>query len=320
MTVTTITMATPTTATRAASTSSTANASATTATPPPHHRDTICLSDSEILAQSRHPGDQFILRLRAPEAARMARSGSFAHIQCDADIPLRRPLSIMAANSKEGSLEFLYRPLGPGLRALSRKKPGDRVSVLAPIGNGFSFDPARPRVVAIGGGVGIPPMLMLAADLAADGRFLPLVLMGSEVPFPFELAAPQPSEAWPDATTAALARLEAIDVPSRLASNAGLAGAYAGYVTDLAKQELKRLGPGARHEVSLYACGPEPMLKAAAKLAVEFDVPCQIAVEEFMACGIGGCAGCTLQIKTPSGPAMKRVCVDGPVFDSRAVY
>jgi len=310
MTVATTTAAAPTTAT----------ANATLAAARPHARDSICLSDSEILAQTRHPGDQFILRLRAPEAAMTARAGSFAHIQCDADIPLRRPLSIMAANAKEGSLEFLYRPIGPGLRALSRKKPGDRVSVLAPIGNGFSFDPARPRVVAIGGGVGIPPMLMLAADLAADGRYLPLVLMGSEVPFPFELAAPQPSEAWPDATTAALARLEALEVPSRLASNTGLAGTYAGYVTDLAKQELKRLGPGALKEVALYACGPEPMLHAAAKLAVDLDVPCQIAVEEFMACGIGGCAGCTLQIKTPSGPAMKRVCVDGPVFDSRAVY
>lgn len=312
---------TPTvTVTMPSTTTASAKSTVTTTIAPPATRDSIHLSDSEILAQTRHPGDQFILTLRAPEAARTARAGSFAHIQCDADIPLRRPLSIMAANAKEGSLEFLYRPLGPGLRALSRKQPGDRVSVLAPIGNGFSFDPARPRVVAIGGGVGIPPMVMLAADLAFDDRFLPLVLMGSEVPFPFELAAPQPSEAWPDAATAALARLEKLEVPSRLASNAGLAGAFAGYVTDLARQELKRLGPGARNEIALYACGPEPMLAAAAKLAVELDVPCQIAVEEFMACGVGGCAGCTLQIKTPSGPAMKRVCVDGPVFDSRAVY
>jgi dihydroorotate dehydrogenase electron transfer subunit len=62
------------------------------------------------------------------------------------------------------------------------------------------------------------------------------------------------------------------------------------------------------------------MLAAAAKLAVEFDLPCEIAVEEFMACGVGGCAGCTIEIKTPAGPAMKRVCVDGPVFNSRAVY
>ena len=283
-------------------------------------RGTIYLSDSEILAQSRHPGSQYILRLKAPEAARAARAGSFAHVQCDPDIPLRRPLSIMAVAAKAGWIELLYRPLGPGLGALATKGPGDRVSVLAPIGNGFGFDRVRPRVVAIGGGVGIPPMILLAEQLAEDKAFRPLVLMGSEAPFPFELAAPRVSADWPLAETAALERLEQIGVPSRLASNAGLAGAFAGHVTDLARHELERLGPGALGETALYACGPAPMLAATAKLARDFDLPCQIAVEEFMACGVGGCAGCTIRIQTPDGPAMKRVCVDGPVFDSRAVY
>jgi len=281
---------------------------------------TIFLSDSEVLAQSRHPGDQFVLSLHASEAARSARPGSFAHIQCDVTIPLRRPLSIMAVDEKSGALEFLYRPLGPGLRALSQKLPGDRVSVLAPIGNGFSFDPARPRVVGIGGGVGIPPMILLAQALRDDPRFTPLILMGSEVPFPFELAAPRESEAWPGATTASLKRLEDFGVPSRLASNAGVAGAAAGYVTELARQELARLGPGQLASVQIAACGPEPMLEAAARLAAELGLPCQLAVEEFMACGVGGCAGCTILLKTPDGPAMKRVCVDGPVFAATAVY
>ena len=284
------------------------------------NRETIFLSDSEILVQSRHPGDQYILRLAAGEAAATAKAGSFAHIQCDPSIPLRRPLSIMAVDAAAGWLEFLYRPIGPGLASLSCKKPGDRVSVLAPIGNGFSFDPARPRVLAIGGGVGIPPMILLAEQLARDGRFLPLVLMGSEVPFPFELTAPRANPDWSQATTASLARLEALGVPSRLASNAGVAGAFAGYVTDLARQELEGLGPGARADTQIAACGPEPMLEAAARLAAEFDLPCQIAVEEYMACGVGGCAGCTIRVEGPDGPAMKRVCVDGPVFDARSVY
>lgn len=283
-------------------------------------RETISLSDSEVLSQTRHPGDQFILRIRAPEAAGSAVAGSFAHIQCDETIPLRRPLSIMATDGNEGWLEFLYRPIGAGLWSLAEKQAGDRVSVLAPIGNGFSFDPARPRVVAIGGGVGIPPMIFVAQQLHADSRFKPLVLMGSEVPFPFELAAPRASSAWPGSMTASLKPLEDIGVPSRLASNAGLAGAFAGHVPDLAREELKRLDAAALAETQLLACGPEPMLEASARLAVEFDLPCQIAVEEFMACGVGGCAGCTILIQTPDGPAMKRVCVDGPVFDSRAVY
>jgi dihydroorotate dehydrogenase electron transfer subunit len=226
----------------------------------------------------------------------------------------------MSADPHDGSVDFLYRPIGAGLKSLSEKQPGDRVSVLAPIGNGFKFDPARPRVVAIGGGVGIPPMIFVAQKLHRDSRFKPLVLMGSEVTFPFELAAPRESEDWPESTTASLKLLQDMGVPSRLASNAGLAGAYAGHVTDLAREELRRLDATEISKTELLACGPEPMLEAAARLAVDYDVPCQLAVEEFMACGVGGCAGCTILIETPDGPAMKRVCVDGPVFDSRAVY
>ena len=70
----------------------------------------------------------------------------------------------------------------------------------------------------------------------------------------------------------------------------------------------------------MFACGPAPMLAASARLAREFDLPCQLALEEFMACGIGGCAGCNVLLHTAEGPAMKRVCVDGPVFDAREVY
>jgi dihydroorotate dehydrogenase electron transfer subunit len=284
------------------------------------NRSTIELFDSRVLTQTRHPGDQFILKVSAPAAVAAARAGTFAHIRCDASIPLRRPLSIMTADAKLGALEFLYRPLGPGLRALSRKVPGDRISLLAPIGNGFKLEPERPRVLALGGGVGIPPMLRLAEQLQDNARFKPLIVMGSEVPFPFELTAPREHPDWPHATTASLQRLEDWGVPSRLASNAGVAGAAAGYVTDLARQELARFGPADLSATQIVACGPEPMLHAVATLAATFGLPCQLAVEEFMACGVGGCAGCTIEIQTPDGPAMKRVCVDGPVFDARAVY
>jgi dihydroorotate dehydrogenase electron transfer subunit len=284
------------------------------------NRGTIFASSGEIVAQSRHAGDQYLLRVRAPEAAATAVPGSFAHIRCDKAIPLRRPLSIMSADPDAGWLDFLYRPVGHGLRALAEKEPGDRLDLLAPIGNGFTFNSERPRVIAIGGGVGIPPMIFVAETLRDDAGFLPIVLMGSEVPFPFELAAPSGNNAWREPTTASLKRLEDIRIPSRLASNAGLAGAFAGHVTDLARQELERLGPTDRAASEILACGPEPMLKAAATLARDFDLPCQLAVEEFMACGVGGCAGCTIPIETPDGPAMKRVCVDGPVFDARGVY
>ncbi len=285
------------------------------------NRGSVFLEDARILAQRAWPGQQFVLRVQAPRAARKAAPGTFAHIACDPSVPMRRPLSIMRASAAEGWLEFLYKPKGHGLDMLATRQPGETLSMLAPIGHGFTVDPARPRLLALGGGVGIPPMIFLADRVRADAKLRPLVLMGSEVPFPFELAESRldvPGVA--KAATHAVALLEQWGVPSRLASNAGIAGAHRGYITDLARDALRAMTDQERSETQVFACGPTPMLKAVAKLAREFDLPCQVALEEYMACGIGGCAGCTVLLQTPDGPAMKRVCVDGPVFDARHVY
>jgi len=285
------------------------------------NRGSVFLEDARILAQRAWPGQQFVLRVQAPRAARNAQPGTFAHIACDPSVPMRRPLSIMRANAEEGWLEFLYKPKGHGLDMLGQRQPGESLSVLAPIGHGFTVDPARPRLLALGGGVGIPPMIFLADQVRADARLKPLVLMGSEVPFPFELAASKlPVPGVGKAATHAVALLEQWGVPSRLASNAGIAGAHRGYITDLARDALQAMSDRERAETQVFTCGPTPMLKAVAKLARDFDLPCQVALEEYMACGIGGCAGCTVLVQTPDGPAMKRVCVDGPVFDARQVY
>jgi dihydroorotate dehydrogenase electron transfer subunit len=284
-------------------------------------RATVSLEDAEILDQQAFAGHQFILRVRAPKAARRAVPGSFAHISCDPAIALRRPLSIMRANAAEGWLEFLYKPKGVGLAKLSERHAGDILSVLAPIGRGFAPDPKRPRLVALGGGVGIPPMIFLADQFRARAEFKLLVLMGSEVPFPFELVASRLEVPGASADAShAVALLERWSVPSRLASKAGLPGCHRGYITDLARAWLATQSPQERAQTQLFACGPTPMLVAVAKLAREVDVPCQLALEEFMACGIGGCAGCNVLVHTADGPAMKRVCVDGPVFDSREIY
>jgi dihydroorotate dehydrogenase electron transfer subunit len=285
------------------------------------NRGSVFLEDARILSQRAWPGQQFVLRVQAPRAARKALPGTFAHIACDPSVPMRRPLSIMRAAPREGWLEFLYKPKGHGLEMLARRQPGELLSVLAPIGHGFAVDPKRPRLLALGGGVGIPPMIFLAEQVRAERRPRPLVLMGSEVPFPFELVESRLEVPGASKTaTHAVELLEEWAVPSRLASNAGLAGAHRGYITDLARDTLQAMTDAQRSETQVFACGPTPMLKAVAKLARDFDLPCQVALEEYMACGIGGCAGCTVLLQTPDGPAMKRVCVDGPVFDARHVY
>jgi dihydroorotate dehydrogenase electron transfer subunit len=289
----------------------------------PAHRGSICLEDGKVLAQQSFPGEQFIIRIEAPKCAARALPGSFAHLTVDDDIPMRRPLSIMRADPREGWIDILYKIVGPGLAALSRRRVGDQLSVLGPIGRGFELNPHRPRPLLIGGGVGIPPMVFLAEALASDRRaeWKPLVLMGSEIPFPFQS---RPSTILvpgiPDGVIASMPLLDGWGIPSRLASRSGFPGCFDGFVTELAATWLSTLDKRAHDEVEIFACGPTPMLEAAAKVAARFGVPCQVSLEEFMACAVGGCAGCAVRVKTPSGPAMKRVCVDGPVFDGYTVF
>lgn len=284
------------------------------------HRGTIFLEQARVLSQLAYDAEQFVIRLAAPKCAARAAPGTFAHLTCDVTIPMRRPLSIMRADAGAGWIEMLYKVVGPGLQALAAKKAGDTVSVLGPIGTAFSVHPQRPRTLLLGGGVGIPPMVFLSERLRGTA-YKPLVLMGSEVPFPFRT---RPSATivtgMPAGSTACMPLLEEWGVPSRLASRADFPGCYPGFVTELAAEWLGSLGDKELAEVEIFSCGPTPMLKASAALARRFRVPCQVSLEEFMACGVGGCAGCTVQVATAEGPAMKRVCVDGPVFDAYTVF
>lgn len=288
---------------------------------PKPHRDTIFVEDAEILSHEAFEGAQYILRVRAPKCAAKAEAGSFAHIQCDPLLPMRRPLSIMRVSREAGWVEFLYKAVGEGTRLLARRAVGETLSVMGPIGKPFAFHPERTRPLLIGGGVGIPPMVFVADTLRRQQGWKPFVIMGSEVPFPFKA---RPSQimvpGMPEGVIAAMPLLEDWGIPSRLTSLQGYAGCHEGYVTDLARLWLAALPEDERAEVEIFSCGPHPMLEAVAGLAAEFDLPCQVSLEEFMACAVGGCAGCVVEVKTPQGPAMKRVCVDGPVFEAAAVF
>jgi len=277
--------------------------------------------DAELLKQEAHAGDQFLLRLKAPECARYARPGSFVHLRCDPRLPMRRPLSIMRANSRDSWIEILYKTVGTGTRLLALKRPGERISLLGPIGRPFRPRSEYPRPLLIGGGAGIPPMIFLADALRSDRRFRPFAILGSEVPFPFR---PRPSQhlvpGLPPPVIAAMPLLDDWGIPSRLTSLLNLPGCFRGYVTDLARTWLEGLDESTRTEVAIFACGPHPMLEATATLARELGLPCQVSLGEFMACAVGGCAGCVVRVRTKQGPAMQRVCVDGPVFDADAVF
>ncbi|NBO73764.1 MAG: dihydroorotate dehydrogenase electron transfer subunit, partial [Gammaproteobacteria bacterium] len=108
-----------------------------TVTTHPAHRGSICLEDGKILAQQAFAGEQYIVRIEAPKCAARAQPGSFAHLSVDDDIPMRRPLSIMRVDAQAGWIEILYKIVGPGLAALARRRVGEVLSVLGPIGRGF---------------------------------------------------------------------------------------------------------------------------------------------------------------------------------------
>jgi dihydroorotate dehydrogenase electron transfer subunit len=286
------------------------------------NRGTIFLEDARVLDQVAFDGAQYVIRVEAPKCAAHAQPGSFAHISCGEAVPMRRPLSIMRADANRGWIEMLYKIVGHGLHNLAERRPGDTVSVLGPIGRGFTPHPERPRTLLIGGGVGIPPMVFLAERLRerTDARWQPLVLMGSEIPFPFRTRPSQILVAGiPAGTIACMPMLDEWGIASRLASKSDFPGCFDGFVTELADAWLASLGPEQLREVEIFSCGPTPMLAATARVARKYSVPCQVSLEEFMACAVGGCAGCTVLVDTPEGPAMKRVCVDGPVFDAYAV-
>lgn len=285
------------------------------------NRGTLFVEDANVISVSTFPGEQFITRLHAPKCAEYATAGSFVHLQCDESIPMRRPLSIMRADPGEGWIDVLYKVVGDGLRALGSKKPGDQLSVIGPIGHGFTPSKERPKTLLIGGGVGIPPMVFLAETLKDDDAWQPLVLMGSEIPFPFELTQSIIATDWlPAESPSTMPLLEAWRIPARLASFSDFKGVFRGYVTELAREWLIRLDKAALAQTEVFACGPTAMLKAVADMAAEYNLPCQVSLEEFMACAVGGCAGCTVLVQTDEGPAMQKVCVEGPVFDAAAVF
>jgi len=286
------------------------------------YRNTIFVEEAKILEHHAFEEGQYVLRVDAPKCAATAKPGQFAHIQCDVQRLMRRPLSIMRVSADEGWVEFLYKTVGEGTELLSTKKVTEFVNVMGPIGRPFNLNKEKPSALLLGGGVGIPPMICLAEQIKSEGEtIIPTVFMGSEVPFPFKRKA---SEILVNGIAAdvndCLPLLETWGIPSRLASLQGYSGVYKGYITDLARDWLNALSDEEKSQVAIYSCGPTPMLKAVAALAKEFDLPCQVSLEEYMACAVGGCAGCVVKVTTDEGETMKRVCVDGPVFDASTVF
>jgi len=235
------------------------------------------------------------LVLRAPEVARRAVAGQFVEVRCTPpesasfDPLLRRPISI--CEILPDGISLIYRVVGRGTSALSAVAAGAQLDLLGPLGNGFP-DPAAGsgRLVLVGGGLGIPPMVAAAARSLAAGRSV-VAVVGARTA----------------AYLAGLGELRATGVDVQVVTDDGSAGAK-GVVTSV--MDLREAG-------EVWACGPEGMLQAVKQICVPAQVPCFLSVERHMACGFGLCIGCT--VPKADGSGYLKACQDGPVFAAEEV-
>lgn len=214
---------------------------------------------------------------------------------------LRRPMSVYATRP-DGSLAIFYKVHGKGTGLMSQLKPGETMDVLGPLGNTFTLpnEADLSRMLLIGGGIGIAPMVALAQWLKAQGRPVPKCIYGvrseAEVSIDKTMDKVFGADGW------------------KLATDDGSAG-FSGNVCQLLQAEPDWLN----HASRVAVCGPMPMMKAMAKLAQQQcpDVPIEVSLEERMPCGTGACTGCVVQTTTEELPV--KTCLYGPIFDANTL-
>jgi len=218
---------------------------------------------------------------------------------------LSRPFSVFDFHRRgEGAvLELLYRVVGRGTDLFSRMKPGDELSVLGPLGRGFTMGAGIRRALFVAGGVGVAPLHFLVRSAFAEaGKRNP-----GDAIFYFGAGSQD--------LPSGLARMSGF-CDLRIATDDGSRG-YHGPVTGLLKCDIDDYDP---EETILFGCGPVPMIRAIALLLANRPIPCQVSLEERMACGLGACLGCAIATGTSGeGWAYRKVCEDGPVFDIRQI-
>jgi dihydroorotate dehydrogenase electron transfer subunit len=248
------------------------------------------LANTAVNAEYRH------LVVDCSEVAARAQPGQFFQLLCPhpaGEQPfLRRPMSLYGADPIKRQVEFLYKVTGAGTRGLDLIKPGDRLDIMGPLGTGFRLDPKWKHVVAVGRGAGLATLAPLAKAARANG---------TEVTAVFSARRPE-----------LLVSVELFK--SR--------GAEVVPVTD----SQQTSGPGNVERIlrsliaegrcdAFFTCGSSRLMRVQQRLAVEFGLPGQVAMEQQMACGIGLCYCCVRDFNVGGEIVNRRVCWDGPVFD-----
>ena len=239
----------------------------------------------------------FRMRIASSYLAEKAVPGQVVEVRCSAqtDPLLRRPLGVHRVVN--GGIELLYEVIGKGTELLSRMKPGVLLDVIGPLGTGFNIPKRRGISILVAGGNGVAPLLFLAEKLIAKRQKVCVLIGGCS-----------------RGHVLCEKEFKKIGAEVSIATEDG-SGGHKGLVTDLLKDILTSRPPASA--TIIYACGPTGMLKAVARIARDRRIPCQVSLEERMACGLGACLGCPVKVTTAA--EYKMVCKDGPVFDAKEI-
>ena len=254
---------------------------------------------TEIIFNREIARDTFLMGLRSPEIVATAKPGQFVMIRVRPGIDplLRRPFSICAVQEDELVL-ILYRIVGKGTTIMAEASEGDSFSILGPLGKGFGLPDSHKQSILIAGGIGVAPLLFLA-QYARTGPVQLMTGYGSA------------------AEIIALEQILDRTIDFVIATDDGSAG-HSGPVTDLLEAQLDQ-SEFEKEATLIFTCGPEPMMKKVATMALERGIPCQASLETVMACGVGACQGCSVKTSSKEDRSYCHVCTDGPVFPVEAI-
>ncbi len=254
-----------------------------------------------LVARESLPGDYVLLTFRHPEIAQGARAGQFVMIKAgqSAEPPLRRPFSIMSVDAERGTFTLFLKAIGQGTRALAALPVGGVAQCLGPLGRPFEAPGPGVEALLVAGGYGIAPFLLFSRELTRAKASV-RIFYGGRSAADLQLRAP----------------FAELGVPLVAATEDGSLGER-GRVTVPLEAYLE----GAGAKAALYACGPDAMLHAVARIAARRGIPAQVSLDPWMGCGVGTCLGCVVWTQKPEEekPKYRCACTDGPVFDARLV-
>jgi dihydroorotate dehydrogenase electron transfer subunit len=252
----------------------------------------IYLQETEIIQNRRIKSNYYKLILKSLQIARFSQPGQFLFLEVSASPEpfLRRPFSIYRSSRLDGKIEILYKVVGVGTKILAQHLPGEKLSVLGPLGSGFKIIPQK-RPLLVAGGIGLAGISFLAQVLRKRGKEV-IIFLGAKTKH--ELIE--------------IGNFRSLGCQIKLTTEDGSKGEK-GKVSEVLQNWLTK-HPEKGAQFAIYTCGPEGLLKEIAKICRQFELPGQASLESRLGCGLGSCLGCVRKFKT----GYKRICQDGPVF------